>query len=701
MKHNGETGDLFDFTDLDEKLTEARCNLALGYLRLGELELATGAAQDALEIDQSYPPALSLLELIKQEYFVSGLTSIKENNIDAGIRAFQSAVTIDPVFIDAYCEIGSAYLKQGDLKDAEKAITEVLRIDSNCPTARKFLEEVKHAYCVHGRDYLRENLFSEALYAFECALEIDTTFTEARCGIGGVHLKQGNLGATEAIIRQVLRLDFSCPFVNDLLKEIKDIYYVNGFNSLKQGQYEKAVHFFDSFLTMDVDFAEVYCGLALAYLGQGKFSTAQEVVGNILWFNSDYASTYDQFDSGYESIYDLLEELKCVYYEQGITFLEQNRHEKAVTCFENVIAIDASCVEAYGELGGAYLGLQSVDFRQLNVAVAEENAEEIDVIAGVKEHIDLSVLADNLIIDPRDSVEEMEPPGSPYGRNYQGALKGWLRSVSRYLLLDREEEFKLAKRIVVGETENGYTEDAEQARNQLVQANLRLVVSIARKYQDRGVPIEDLIQEGNIGLIKATSKFDYRKGYRFSSYASWWIRQAMVQALGNFSRSIQLPSYFVQRMKKFDAAYTILCQKLQREPYLEEMAEALNLTIRQIEEILMSKIDVISMDLPLGNECSAAILGDLIEDPTTGEKYDPIAEIINKDLTTRFLKTLTEREQRVLKMRFGLEDGRRKTLREVGVALGITRERVRQLEIDAINQLYDLYDEMGELRSLQ
>ena len=456
MEHNAETGDLFDFTDLDEKLTEARCNLALGYLKLGELELAAKAAQDALEIDQSYPPALSLLELIKQEYFVSGLTSIKENNIDAGIRAFQSAVTIDPVFIDAYCEIGSAYLKQGDLKAAEKAITKALRIDSNCPTARKFLEEVKHAYCVHGRDYLRENLFSEALYAFECALEIDSTFTEARCGIGGVYLKQGNLGAAEAIIRQVLRLDFSCPFVNDLLKEIKDIYYVNGFNSLKQGQYEKAVHFFDSFLTMNVDFAEVYCGLALAYLGQGKFSTA-----------------------------------------------------------------------------------------------------------------------------------------------------------------------------------------------------------------------------------------------------SWWIRQAMVQALGNFSRSIQLPSYFVQRMKKFDATYTMLCQELQREPYLEEIAEALNLTIRQIEEILMSKIDVISMDLPLGNECSAAILGDLIEDPTTGEKYDPIAEIINKDLTTRFLKTLTEREQRVLKMRFGLEDGRRKTLREVGVALGITRERVRQLEIDAINHLYDLYDEMGELRSLQ
>ena len=697
MKHNGETGDLFDFTDLDEKLTEARYNLALGYLRLGELELATGAAQDALEIDQSYPPALSLLKLIKQEYFVSGLTSIKENNIDAGIRAFQSAVTIDPVFIDAYCEIGNAYLKQGDLKAAEKAITEALRIDSNCPTARKFLEEVKHAYCVHGRDYLRENLFPEALYAFECALEIDTTFTEARCGIGGVYLKQGNLGAAEAIIRQVLHLDFSCPFVNDLLKKIKDIYYVHGFNSLKQGQYEKAVHFFESFLTMDVDLLEVYCGLALAYLGQGKFSTAQEVFGNILWFNSDYASTYDQFDSGYESIYDLLEELKCVYYEQGITFLEQNRYEKAVTCFENVIAIDPNFIEAYSKLRDAFLGLQSVCFRQLNVA--EEDVEESDVIAGVKEHIDLSVLADKLIINPGCPVDETEPPGSIYGRSYQGALRGWLRSVSRYLLLTREEEFELAKRIVAGETEHGYTEDAEQARNQLVQANLRLVISIARRYQGRGVSIEDLIQEGNIGLIKATSKFDYRRGYRFSTYATWWIRQAIVKALNNFPHLIQLPPDFIERMRKFDAIYTMLCQELQREPYLEEIAEALNLTVREVEEILMFKIDMISTDLPIDNESSAATLGDLIEDPTTSEKDAPIAEMINTDLTIQFLKRLPEREQRVLKMRFGLEDGERKTLREIGVALKVTGERVRQLEMEAIKQLRIFYEEVGVFQS--
>ena len=259
--------------------------------------------------------------------------------------------------------------------------------------------------------------------------------------------------------------------------------------------------------------------------------------------------------------------------------------------------------------------------------------------------------------------------------------------------LSDEEKEELAKRIGAAESE------ARSARDELVQANLRLVISIAVKYQGHNVPLEDLIQEGNIGLIKAASKFDYQKGFKFSTYAIWWIKQAIMRTLDNFSRSIRLPSYVVAKMNKFDAVYAALCQELQREPRRDEIADALDLTLKQVEEILTFNADTISMDLPLSDERSAATLGDLIEDPTTSGEDGPIAEMINQDLTAQFLKRLPEREQKVLKMRFGLEDGERKTLREIGVALEVTRERVRQLEIDAIKRLYDLYDEMGEFRS--
>lgn len=292
-------------------------------------------------------------------------------------------------------------------------------------------------------------------------------------------------------------------------------------------------------------------------------------------------------------------------------------------------------------------------------------------------------------IDPAYLTDETE-----YSENYKGsertALTSWLRSVAGHRLLSREEEVELAKRIEGGDT---------QARDELVQANLRLVISIAVKYQGHNVPLEDLIQEGNIGLIKAASKFDYRKGFKFSTYAIWWIKQAIMRTLDNFSRSIRLPSYIVAKMNKFDAIYATLCQELQREPRREEIAEALDLTVNQVEEILTFNADTISMDLPLSDERSASTLGDLVEDPTTGGEDGPIAELINEDLIAQFLKKLPEREQKVLKMRFGLEDGERKTLREIGDALDVTRERIRQLEIYAIKQLRTLYNEMGEFRS--
>ena len=334
-----------------------------------------------------------------------------------------------------------------------------------------------------------------------------------------------------------------------------------------------------------------------------------------------------------------------------------------------------------------------VEVNLLSREKKEQLAEQLETAEAkaVNEPLDALVEVNLLPREKKEQLAEQLETGRSEARK---ALVSELQDalVKGDSLSDEQKE-ELTKRIGAAESE------ARRARDELVQANLRLVISIAVKYQGHNVPLEDLIQEGNIGLIKAASKFDYQKGFKFSTYAIWWIKQAIMRTLDNFSRSIRLPSYVVAKMNKFDAVYATLCQELQREPRRDEIADALDLTVKQVEEILTFNADTISMDLPLSDERSAATLGDLIEDPTTSGEDGPIAEMINKDLTAQFLKRLPEREQRVLKMRFGLEDGERKTLREIGVALEVTRERVRQLEIDAIKRLYDLYDEMGEFRS--
>lgn len=297
-----------------------------------------------------------------------------------------------------------------------------------------------------------------------------------------------------------------------------------------------------------------------------------------------------------------------------------------------------------------------------------------------------SYLKDTYPLDENELIESYAT-GSD-----RSALTAWLQSVAGHRILTREEEVELAKQIEAGDMD---------ARDELVEANLRLVISIAIKFQGSNVPLEDLIQEGNLGLIRAADKFDYRKGFKFSTYAIWWIKQAIMRSLENFSRSIRLPSYIVTKMNKFDSVYAMLCQKLQREPTREEIAEALEVTVEQVDEILAFNADTMSMDMQLGHGRSSATLGDLIEDPSSGEDAGQISEMINADLVAEFLSKLPEREQTVLKMRYGLEDGERKTLREIGDALDVTRERIRQLEICAIAQLRTLYNEMGEPRSQQ
>lgn len=269
------------------------------------------------------------------------------------------------------------------------------------------------------------------------------------------------------------------------------------------------------------------------------------------------------------------------------------------------------------------------------------------------------------------------------------ALSSWLRQVAHHSLLTREEEIALAKRI-----ENG----DESACDELVQANMRLVVSVASKYQGRNVPLEDLIQEGNIGVMRAAKKFDYRKGFKFSTYAIWWIKQAIRRTLDNCSRSIRLPSYIVAKVNRFDSTYARLCQELQREPKIEELAEALELTESQVKEILALNSDTISMETPLSDEKTAATLGDLVEDTSANPEAGPIADMIEQDLVEQLLGKLSAREQQVLSMRYGLEGGNERTLREIGEKLNVTRERIRQLEIEAIHRLKRFYDEMGEFR---
>lgn len=269
------------------------------------------------------------------------------------------------------------------------------------------------------------------------------------------------------------------------------------------------------------------------------------------------------------------------------------------------------------------------------------------------------------------------------------ALSTWLQTVSQHGLLSREEEIELAKRI---------EQNDESARDELVQANLRLVVSVAMKYRGHNVPLEDLIQEGNIGLMRAASKFDYRKGFKFSTYAIWWIRQAIMRTLDNCSRSIRLPSYVVAKASKFDSAYAHLSQTLHREPTIEELSDALELSDKQIEDLLLLNSGTVSLELPLNDEKNATTLSDLIEDPQANPEAGPIAALVEENLVDALLSKLKEREREVIKMRFGLEDGEEKTLREIGEKMDVTRERIRQLEIEAIARIKRLYDEAGELR---
>jgi len=261
------------------------------------------------------------------------------------------------------------------------------------------------------------------------------------------------------------------------------------------------------------------------------------------------------------------------------------------------------------------------------------------------------------------------------------ALRMWMRDITKTRLLTHEEEIALAKRIEEGD---------EEAREILVRSNLRLVVSVALKYRGHNVPVSDLIQEGNIGLMRAVEKFDYRRGFKFSTYAIWWIRQAVMRALDNYARVMRLPSYVVAKIAKFDDVAGRLRQELERDPTPEELATALDLPEERVREILSLSSDPLSLDMPVGEERDTSLLRDFIEDRKSDSYRDALADLMLEQEIQHLLDQLPVKEHEVIQLRYGLVDGQERTLREIGLRFGVTRERIRQIEADALRRLRHL-----------
>ena len=282
--------------------------------------------------------------------------------------------------------------------------------------------------------------------------------------------------------------------------------------------------------------------------------------------------------------------------------------------------------------------------------------------------LDLSALDEEDLVDPVDLAAEY---------SLDDPVRMYLKEIGQVKLLSAEEEVELAKRVAEGD---------QYAKNKLTEANLRLVVSIAKKYSGRGLHILDLIQEGNTGLIRAVDKFDWTKGNKFSTYATWWIRQAITRAIADQARTIRVPVHMVEVINKATRCNRKLVQELGREPTVEEIAKELNLPVEKIIEANRTAADTLSLDTPVGDEEDTSI-GSFVEDERTPGPADATSNAMLAEALKKILDTLTEREADVLKMRFGMYDGRTHTLEEVGQIFGVTRERIRQIENKAIRKL--------------
>ncbi|OOB80215.1 MAG: RNA polymerase sigma factor RpoD [Epulopiscium sp. Nuni2H_MBin003] len=286
----------------------------------------------------------------------------------------------------------------------------------------------------------------------------------------------------------------------------------------------------------------------------------------------------------------------------------------------------------------------------------------------------IDIIGELVDIEKEDEVIDFT---LPEGINIDDPVRMYLKEIGKVPLLSGEEEIKLAKRIELGD---------EEARKRLSEANLRLVVSIAKRYVGRGMLFLDLIQEGNLGLIKAVEKFDYKKGYKFSTYATWWIRQAITRAIADQARTIRIPVHMVETINKLMRVSRQLLQELGRDPQPEEIAKEMDLTVAKVREIMKISQEPVALETPIGEE-EDTNLGDFIPDEDAPVPSEVAAFTLLKEQLIEVLDTLTEREQKVLKLRFGLDDGRARTLEEVGHEFNVTRERIRQIEAKALRKL--------------
>lgn len=326
-----------------------------------------------------------------------------------------------------------------------------------------------------------------------------------------------------------------------------------------------------------------------------------------------------------------------------------------------------------------------ITYGDLATELDDINPEQIDQVFDAFEELGVDLLTDDMEEEPDiedlKEVEELkldEITNTNYeGINVDDPVRMYLREIGRIPLLTFEQELDLAKKILEGD---------EEAKQQLAESNLRLVVSIAKKYVGRGMLFLDLIQEGNMGLIKAVEKFDYTKGFKFSTYATWWIRQAITRAIADQARTIRIPVHMVETINKLIRTSRHLLQQLGREPTPDEIAEEMEIPVEKVMEIQKIAQDPVSLETPIGEEDDSH-LGDFIQDDDSPSPHDSAAYTLLKEQLEDVMDTLTPREAKVLKLRFGLEDGKARTLEEVGREFEVTRERIRQIEAKALRKL--------------